>query len=125
MQSLTRFARPLLASSLKSTPRTFTTLSLLRPSLTPLRRPSNILSSFTPVPSSNTTETADLVPRSAVSSHPALCGQQLCFGPRNTMQGASRFVQKRRLGFLVRMRSRTGRRIILRRRLKKRKELGM
>jgi large subunit ribosomal protein L34 len=103
--------------------RTFTTLSPLRPSLTPLRRPA--LTSFAPSPTTSVTGgAADLVSQSAVSTHPALSGLQLRFGPRNTMNGHTRLVQKRRHGFLYRMRSRTGRKIILRRRLKGRKQLA-
>ncbi|GAB0138955.1 hypothetical protein EsDP_00007174 [Epichloe bromicola] len=110
--------RPVLLSDL-----TFTTLSPLRPSLTPLRRP-NALTSFTPTPAASAAEAADVVSRSAVSSHPSLCGLQMRFGPRNTMNGHTRLVQKRRHGFLHRMRSRTGRKIIWRRRLKGRKQLA-
>ncbi|KAG6007233.1 hypothetical protein E4U21_006252 [Claviceps maximensis] len=127
MQSLTRFTRPLLASPLRHAPRTFTTLSPLRPSLTPLRHANNVLSRFSPPTSSASpasVETADLVPRSAVSSHPALWGLQMRFGPRNTMNGHTRLVQKRRHGFLCRMRSRTGRKILWRRRAKGRKQLA-
>ncbi|UNI19624.1 hypothetical protein JDV02_005802 [Purpureocillium takamizusanense] len=127
MQSLTRLARPLLSKPLSSA-RTFTTLSPLRPSLTPLRRPT-ALTSFTPAPTLATpttgAATADLVPAGAVSSHPALGGAlQMRFGPRNTMNGHTRLVQKRRHGFLYRMKSKTGRRILLRRRLKGRRNVG-
>ncbi|RDA84077.1 hypothetical protein CP532_0482 [Ophiocordyceps camponoti-leonardi (nom. inval.)] len=67
---------------------------------------------------------ADVVPSSAVSSHPALASQQLRFGPRNTMVRATRLVQKRRHGFLNRLRSKNGRKILARRRAKGRRELG-
>ncbi|KND91826.1 50S ribosomal protein L34 [Tolypocladium ophioglossoides CBS 100239] len=122
MQSLARLARPLLAKPLSSVPRTFTTLSPLRPTLTPTRRPS-CMTSFTPTPTTTTTA-ADVVPTSAVSSHPALSGLQLRFGPRNTMNGHTRLIQKRRHGFLYRMRSKTGRRIILRRKMKGRRHVA-
>ncbi|KAG5928036.1 hypothetical protein E4U42_001382 [Claviceps africana] len=118
MQSLTRFTRPLLASPLARTPRTFTTLSPLRPSLTPLRRTN--LPQLLPAAAPE----ADLLPRSALSSHPALGSLQVRFGPRNTMNGHTRLVQKRRHGFLCRMRSRTGRKILWRRREKGRKQLA-
>ncbi|KAK3185717.1 hypothetical protein K4F52_005582 [Lecanicillium sp. MT-2017a] len=130
MQSLTRLARPVLART--SLPiRTFTTLSPLRPSLSPsaIRRP-NVLTSFTPLPSTMTAAgeaaTADVVPRGAVSSHPALAGvaSQMRCGPRNTMNGHTRLVQKRRHGWLCRMRSRTGRKILRRRRLKGRSKVA-
>ncbi|RDA93027.1 hypothetical protein CP533_0737 [Ophiocordyceps camponoti-saundersi (nom. inval.)] len=67
---------------------------------------------------------ADVVPRSAVSSHPALASLQLRFGPRNTMVRATRLVQKRRHGFLSRIRTKEGRKILARRRAKGRRELG-
>ncbi|QUC22444.1 uncharacterized protein UV8b_06685 [Ustilaginoidea virens] len=126
MQSLTRLVRPLLRTAVSS-PRPFTTLAPLRPSLTPLRRRNGALASFTPSApdtAAGAAETADLVSRSAVSSHPALAGLQLRFGPRNTMNGHTRLVQKRRHGFLHRTRSRSGRRILLRRRLKGRRQLA-
>ncbi|PNY29553.1 50S ribosomal protein L34 [Tolypocladium capitatum] len=123
MQSLARLARPLLAKPLSSGPRSFTTLSPLRPSLTPTRRP-GCMAGFTPTPTTTTTAAADVVPTGAVSSHPALSGLQLRFGPRNTMNGHTRLVQKRRHGFLYRMRSKTGRRIILRRKMKGRRHVA-
>lgn len=103
-------------------PRSFTTLSPLRPTLTPTRRP-GCMTSFTPMPTTSTSA-ADVVPASAVSSHPALSGLQLRFGPRNTMNGHTRLIQKRRHGFLYRMRSKTGRRIILRRKMKGRRHVA-
>ena len=113
---LTRFRR-----------RTFTTLSPLRPSLTPLRRPS-AFTSFTPAPTPATSTgaaIADVVPTGAVSSHPSLAGAlQMRFDPRNTMNGHTRLVQKRRHGFLYRMKTKTGRRILLRRRLKGRRNVA-
>ncbi|KAJ6440046.1 ribosomal protein l34 domain-containing protein [Purpureocillium lavendulum] len=150
MQSLTRLARPLLSKPLSSarcaaappplahgaapvadpvSRRTFTTLSPLRPSLTPLRRP-GALTSFTPAPTPATSVTpggvaADVVPAGAVSSHPAFGGAlQMRFGPRNTMNGHTRLVQKRRHGFLYRMKSKTGRRILMRRRIKGRRNVA-
>lgn len=70
--------------------------------------------------------TADIVPRDAITSNPALAGAatQIRCGPRNTMNGHTRLVQKRRHGFLVRKRSRTGRKILLRRTLKGRRQVA-
>ncbi|KAG6041145.1 hypothetical protein E4U41_005869 [Claviceps citrina] len=124
MQALARSTRPLLANLLKHPSRTFTTLSPIRPSLTPLRPANALLPAFAPPSGCVAAETADLVPRGAVSSHPALAALQVRFGPRNTMNGHTRLVQKRRHGFLCRMRSRTGRKIIWRRRLKGRTQLA-
>jgi large subunit ribosomal protein L34 len=108
---------------------TFTTLSPLRPSLSSsaIGRP-NAITSFTPTTASNAetaTTPADVVPRGAISAHPALGGaSQMRCGPRNTMNGATRLVQKRRHGWLVRMRSRTGRKILQRRKLKGRRKVA-
>ncbi|OCK82764.1 hypothetical protein K432DRAFT_323694 [Lepidopterella palustris CBS 459.81] len=57
----------------------------------------------------------DLVPR--LSAHPALRSLQLRNGPRDTYNPSHR-VRKRRHGFLARLRSRTGRKVLLRRKLK-------
>ncbi|UZP41859.1 hypothetical protein NXS19_009675 [Fusarium pseudograminearum] len=121
--SITRLARPVLTKSLAQSPRTFTTLVPLRPSLTPMNgaiRRSVLPSSFTP----SVAASADIVPSSAITEHPALGGMQIRCGPRNTMNGHTRLVQKRRHGFLVRKRSKTGRRILLRRKIKGRRNIA-
>ncbi|KAF5674190.1 ribosomal protein mitochondrial [Fusarium heterosporum] len=121
--SITRLARPVLAKPLAQSPRTFTTLVPLRPSLTPLNgaiRRTALPSSFTP----STAASADIVPSSAISAHPALGDMQIRCGPRNTMNGHTRLVQKRRHGFLCRKRSKTGRKILLRRKIKGRRHIA-
>ncbi|KAF4120698.1 large subunit ribosomal protein L34 [Geosmithia morbida] len=104
--------------------RTFTTFTPLRPTVLPgvSFRPST----FTPTSTSAAPNAAvaDLVPTSSVTSHPALQHMGIRFGPRNTMNGHTRLVQKRRSGFLTRRRDRTGRKILLRRRIKGRRELA-
>lgn len=109
-------------------PRTLTTLAPLRPALFPFRQRAGnspfALANPGFAPAVAATVPSDLVPSAAVSSHPALCGLQLRFGPRNTMNGHTRLVQKRRHGFLHRKRSKTGRRILLRRRIKGRRQLA-
>ncbi|KAF4471908.1 ribosomal L34 mitochondrial [Fusarium albosuccineum] len=121
--SITRLVRPVLTKPLAQSPRTFTTLVPLRPSLTPstgaIRR-TVLPSSFTP----STAASADLVPASAISAHPALGDLQIRCGPRNTMNGHTRLIQKRRHGFLYRTRSRTGRKILWRRKVKGRKNIA-
>ncbi|KAK5993957.1 hypothetical protein PT974_07395 [Cladobotryum mycophilum] len=121
---LTQLARPLLAKQTTSMlPRAFTTLSPLRPTLSSTFRPN--LTNFTPTPTSTSSAVADLVPRGAISAHPALAGaSQMRCGPRNTMNGHTRLVQKRRHGWLKRMRSKTGRRILERRKLKGRRHVA-
>ncbi|KAK4137475.1 hypothetical protein BT67DRAFT_414833 [Trichocladium antarcticum] len=66
----------------------------------------------------------DLVPKSAISAHPALGHTQIRCGPRATMSGHSRLIQKRRHGFLSRAKSPTGKKMLLRRRAKNRKRLS-
>lgn len=68
----------------------------------------------------------DIVPRSAITAHPALAGpQQVRCGPRPTMATTSRLVRKRRHGFLSRLRTRNGRKTLQRRREKKRSVMSM
>ncbi|ATY62362.1 ribosomal L34 [Cordyceps militaris] len=116
MQALTRIARPDLYNPLP-----------LRPSLyaNTMRRPS-AMTCFTPLPSTTAAAAVDVVAPSAISAHPALAGgaSQIRCGPRNTMNGATRLVQKRRHGYLGRTRTRTGRAILKRRRQKRRAKLG-
>ncbi|KAL7795343.1 tRNA synthetases class I (M) domain-containing protein [Trichoderma ceciliae] len=127
MNPIIRLARPILATRIAPlSQRTFTCLSPLRPTLTSTFRPSN---SFAPSPTTPSpaaaTETADVVPKTALSSHPSLLGAlQLRFGPRNTMNGHTRLVQKRRHGWLKRTRSKSGRRILMRRKLKGRRHVA-
>ncbi|KAJ0164444.1 hypothetical protein CTA2_975 [Colletotrichum tanaceti] len=103
--------------------RAFSSLPSLRPSITPLtsafRRPN-----ATPFTLSMA-DAADVVPTSAITEHPALGAMQIRCGPRNTMNRNTRLIQKRRHGFLSRMNSKDGRKIIARRRAKGRKKLGV
>ncbi|QYS94688.1 hypothetical protein H0G86_002014 [Trichoderma simmonsii] len=126
MNSIIRLARPLLAPRISAlSQRTYTCLSPLRPTLTSTFRPNNSFTAPSPQAAATSPESAaDLVPTGAVSSHPALQGLQLRFGPRNTMNGHTRLVQKRRHGWLKRTRSKTGRRILQRRKLKGRRHVA-
>lgn len=70
--------------------------------------------------------TADIVPKTSITAHPALAGvaAQMRCGPRPTMSGATRLIQKRRHGFLSRIRTRNGRNTLKRRIGKGRKRLS-
>ncbi|KAI1847217.1 hypothetical protein JX265_013342 [Neoarthrinium moseri] len=119
------------------TKRTFTTLPTLRPTLNCPSRTSGVFRQSTPSLSLSpsilstassedaTGATLDLVPRGAITSHPALgVGSQIRCGPRPTMAKTSRLIRKRRHGFLSRVRTRTGRRTLQRRRTKGRHTLS-
>ncbi|KAL5604179.1 hypothetical protein BROUX41_002160 [Berkeleyomyces rouxiae] len=103
-----------------NTTRAFSVLSPLRPGLQMRRSP---VAAFTPAPAPTTGAVADLVPTDAISAGPALGMTQIRCGPRNTMNNNSRLKRKRRLGFLARKRSQTGRKILERRLAKGRMRL--
>ncbi|KAI1254362.1 hypothetical protein MGN70_004759 [Eutypa lata] len=117
--------------------RAFSSFPQLRPSILPTTTRStvfrsannNALSQIAPVPSSTSgaisPEILDLVPKTAITAHPAFAGVQIRCGPRPTMARTSRLVRKRRHGFLSRIRTRNGRRTLQRRREKKRSVLSM
>ncbi|KAI8959104.1 hypothetical protein F5Y11DRAFT_16393 [Daldinia sp. FL1419] len=122
------------SSSIQSvaTPRTFSSLPTLRPTLlsaNPVFRPStcpsnNLLQSLTPQPSAAGV-TSDLVPKTSLTAHPWLAGAaQVRFGPRPNLARSSRLVRKRRHGFLSRVRSHNGRKTLQRRKEKKRSVLS-
>ncbi|KAI4864661.1 hypothetical protein F4820DRAFT_423025 [Hypoxylon rubiginosum] len=139
MRSLLRAALPRACSARTTktaitsiaTTRTFSSLPSLRPTIlaststiTTAFRSRNLLSAYTPAPSS-TGAVLDLVPKSSVTAHPSTWGPaQVRFGPRPTMARTSRLVRKRRHGFLSRLRARNGRRTLQRRREKKRSVLS-
>ena len=74
-----------------------------------------------PTPTSMISGSLDLMPK--ISSHPALMGTQIRCGPRDTYS-PSHFKRKRRVGFLARIRTRSGRNVLKARRLKGRKSLS-
>ncbi|KAI0893313.1 hypothetical protein F4806DRAFT_476589 [Annulohypoxylon nitens] len=143
MRSLTLAALPLsrgykVATTTTSTlqslasKRTFSSLPSLRPTLlapnSVFRTSTPTQTSFTPLLTPSTDGTiADVVPKSAVTSHPSLAGvaTQLRFGPQpGTMERTSRLKRKRTHGFLSRLRTRNGRKILQRRRSKGRTMLS-
>ncbi|KAI6081219.1 hypothetical protein F4821DRAFT_33564 [Hypoxylon rubiginosum] len=114
-----------------ATARTFSSLPSLRPTILASANPTstvfrshNLLSAYTPAPTS-TGAVLDLVPKSAITSHPAIWGPaQIRCGPRPTMARTSRLVRKRRHGFLSRIRAHNGRKTLQRRKEKKRSILS-
>ncbi|KAI0015324.1 hypothetical protein F4780DRAFT_764343 [Xylariomycetidae sp. FL0641] len=119
------------STQLATAARTFSSLPSLRPTLPAPRssafRPATLpLSPYTPTGITTSSEVvADIVPRGAVSTHPALAGaQQVRCGPRPTMERSSRLIRKRRHGFLARLRTRNGRKTLQRRKDKGRHRLS-
>ncbi|KAK3402904.1 hypothetical protein B0T20DRAFT_342759 [Sordaria brevicollis] len=120
----------------KTATRSFSILPSLRPttlSSTPIfRAPTAITAPSASSPSTTTTvgvdgEVLDLLSASSlISSHPALSGlgSQIRCGPRPTMSGATRLVQKRRHGFLSRVKTKNGQKTLKRRQAKGRLRLS-
>ncbi|KAK4103949.1 hypothetical protein N658DRAFT_521776 [Parathielavia hyrcaniae] len=117
--------------------RSLSHLPTLRPILTPtsavFRAPNQalLLSRQQQQPTAMATnpatgEALDLLPKTSITAHPALagCASQIRCGPRPTMSNASRLIQKRRHGFLSRIRTQGGRKTLMRRKLKGRKRLS-
>lgn len=125
--------------------RSFSSLPILRPGISAppsifARRPAAGLlmpSAFTPTATTTAAADAvggaaagmaDVVPRTAVTSHPALAGvgSQIRCGPRRymNMNRPSRLIRMRRHGFLSRIRTKTGRKMLQRRKTKGRKMLS-
>ncbi|KAK3684978.1 hypothetical protein B0T22DRAFT_481981 [Podospora appendiculata] len=122
----------------KTATRSFSNLPSLRPTLLQPQTSSMFRSSATPLawlPATTTSAAADaalsgeafdLAPKTSVSAHPAFAGvgSQVRFAPRPTMANASRLIQKRRHGFLSRIRTKKGRNTLTRRSTKGRKRLS-
>ncbi|KAF7518522.1 hypothetical protein G7054_g13443 [Neopestalotiopsis clavispora] len=123
--ALSRATRAASQSQCLTGRRTFTSLPTLRPTLA--RPTGTVFRTSTPTTSlaptaccPETTMTADIVPKTAISSSPLFAATQIRCGPRATLARSSRLVRKRRHGFLSRVRTRTGRRTLQRRRTKSR-----
>lgn len=101
--------------------RTFSTRSAVRPSI---RIPHISASTLVPhitINQAGSLQILDLLPK--ISVHPALAGIQVRNGPRDTYDPSHR-VRKRRHGFLSRLRTRNGRKLLKRRRAKGRTSLS-
>lgn len=125
--------------------RSFSSLPILRPGISAqpsifARRPAAGLlaptTAFSPTQATTTgaadavagSEIADVVPRTAITSHPALAGagSQIRCGPRRymNMNRPSRLIRMRRHGFLSRIRTKSGRKMLQRRKTKGRQQLS-
>ncbi|TVY13256.1 50S ribosomal protein L34 [Lachnellula arida] len=103
--------------------RTFSSLPSLRPTLTSLRRNPTTSTTTPSIPTDpDASATTAILPLS-ISTHPSMAATQIRCAARNTFS-PSHFVRKRRHGFLARLKSRTGRMILKRRRAKKRSSLS-
>ncbi|KAF3403095.1 hypothetical protein DPV78_004356 [Talaromyces pinophilus] len=83
----------------------------------PILPPTNTNTTTTTMATTTSAMTALLNQIRSFSASASLAGKRATYRP-------SRLVQKRRHGFLARLRTRTGRKIIMRRRLKGRKDLS-
>ncbi|KAL2198264.1 hypothetical protein P885DRAFT_59894 [Corynascus similis CBS 632.67] len=108
-----------------TTARTFSNLPALRLTLTTpssiFRAPnSNYTTLTTFLASTPIGEVLDVLAKSSVTLHPVLagCASQIRCGPRPTMSGASRLIQKHWHGFLARKRTRGGCNMLKRRQVK-------
>uniref|UniRef100_A0A093V814 Large ribosomal subunit protein bL34m n=1 Tax=Talaromyces marneffei PM1 TaxID=1077442 RepID=A0A093V814_TALMA len=104
------------------------TTSWLLSSTSPSRTYSSLFSSISttrPVLPCNNTRTAmALNPMTPLLNQIRSFSASACLAGKRATYRPSRLVQKRRHGFLARLRTRTGRKIIMRRRLKGRKDLS-
>ncbi|TGJ80284.1 hypothetical protein E0Z10_g8472 [Xylaria hypoxylon] len=138
--ALSRACKNITTTQTQATRRTFSSLPHLRPSVLastgtvfrPCNSGNTLLSRLPTITTSPTGVTGapegvlDIVPKSAITAHPALAGpQQIRCGPRPTMARTSRLIRKRRHGFLSRIRTRNGQRLLQRRREKKRSVMSM
>ncbi|KAJ9143710.1 hypothetical protein NKR23_g6300 [Pleurostoma richardsiae] len=135
-KSALRAAAPCLPQRTPAVSRSFSSLPGLRPSLAstlPASSPSTVFRPscaplggrlLAPLAPASATGALDLVAQSAISAHPAFGALQIRCGPRPNMNRSSRLIQKRRHGFLSRVRTNKGRKLLKRRQAKGRKRLS-
>ncbi|KAF2134259.1 hypothetical protein P153DRAFT_363238 [Dothidotthia symphoricarpi CBS 119687] len=87
-------------------------ISLLSPRRPMLAHPSPLAAPGTPCAPAPSSETLDLMGK--ISAHPGLGSMQIRCGPRDTYN-PSHIVRKRRHGFLTRLRTKKGRKLLMRR----------
>lgn len=88
-------------------------LNARRPMLAPCASPPTLAAPGAPsTAAASSSETLDLVGK--ISAHPAFAGVQIRCGPRDTYN-PSHIVRKRRHGFLARLRTKKGRKLLMRR----------
>ncbi|KAJ4346301.1 hypothetical protein N0V95_005511 [Ascochyta clinopodiicola] len=93
--------------------RNMSLLNSRRPMLAPSSLPATLAApGSAPSPITSSSETLDLVGK--ISAHPAFAGLQIRCGPRDTYN-PSHIVRKRRHGFLSRLRTKKGRKLLMRR----------
>ncbi|KAF3032521.1 hypothetical protein E8E12_000959 [Didymella heteroderae] len=123
LRCLRAVAPATLKPSLAQQARNMSLLSARRPMLTPSSTPSTLAAPGAPstaLPPSSS-ETLDIVGR--ISASAAFAGTQIRCGPRDTYN-PSHIVRKRRHGFLSRLRTKKGRKLLMRRLVKGRVNLS-
>ncbi|KAH6612734.1 ribosomal protein L34-domain-containing protein [Boeremia exigua] len=113
LRCLRAVARPAMATpSMAQAARNMSLLSARRPMLAPASLPSTLAAPGAPAAATRSPETLDIMGK--ISASPAFAGVQIRCGPRDTYN-PSHFVRKRRHGFLNRLRSKKGRKLLMRR----------
>ncbi|KAJ4983730.1 50S ribosomal protein L34 [Stagonosporopsis vannaccii] len=115
LRCLRAVARPatLLKPSIAQQARNMSLLNARRPMLSASSMPSTLAAPGAPSSAlTSSSETLDIMGK--ISASPAFAGVQIRCGPRDTYN-PSHFVRKRRHGFLSRLRSKKGRKLLMRR----------
>ncbi|KAF3005820.1 hypothetical protein E8E13_008156 [Curvularia kusanoi] len=123
LRCLRAVARPAtLKPSMAQQARNMSLLNARRPMLSASSMPSTLAAPGTASPAvASSSETLDIMGK--ISASPAFAGVQIRCGPRDTYN-PSHFVRKRRHGFLSRLRTKKGRKLLMRRLTKGRVNLS-